>query len=168
ADRFSKTYSLIGWKISEVVISLLLILGFYLGSVQHQPAGPWIVLACVFMMGVHATFFAPAKYGAMPEILQPHILSRGNGVLESTTFLAAILGTVTGGALSWWFSGQEHWIGVVLFVLSIIGAAASLLIDALPAANPERRFPANPIKPLYENLKVLLTSKPLALSVLGI
>ena len=50
-------------------------------------------------MGMHAAFFAPAKYGAMPEILQPHILSRGNGVLESTTFLAAILGTVAGGLL---------------------------------------------------------------------
>src|SRR5207302_1584426 len=83
ADHFSKTYSLIVWKVSEVVISLVLILGFYLGTVQHSPAGPWVVMACVVLMGVHAAFFAPAKYGAMPEILQPHVLSRGNGILES-------------------------------------------------------------------------------------
>src|SRR5271165_1541418 len=32
ADRFSKTHALIGWKISEIVIALVVILGFYLGT----------------------------------------------------------------------------------------------------------------------------------------
>ncbi|MCS7046703.1 MAG: MFS transporter, partial [Gemmataceae bacterium] len=168
ADRYSKTATLRLWKFAEIVISLILIGGFVLGTNYHHPAGPWIVLATVFLMGMHAAFFAPAKYGAMPEILQPHVLSRGNGILESTTFLAAILGTVTGGALSWWFSGREVWIGVVLLVLSIIGSVASLLIAPLPAANPHRPFPVNLFKPLWHNLKVLLKAKPLALSVLGI
>src|SRR5207237_242590 len=100
ADRYSKTYSLIFWKIAEIAIALIAMAGFYLGSVHHLPIGPWLVLSTVFLMGTHAAFFAPAKYGAMPEVLQPHILSRGNGVLESTTCLAAILRTVTGGLLS--------------------------------------------------------------------
>jgi MFS family permease len=168
ADRFSKTYSLIGWKLSEVVISLILILGFYLGSVQHHPAGPWVVLSCVFMMGTHAAFFAPAKYGAMPEILQPHILSRGNGILESTTFLAAILGTVCGGFLSFQFRDNEVWIGMILLVLSSAGALASLLIAYLPPANSVRVFPVNLVRPLISNLKVLFQSRALALSVMGI
>jgi MFS family permease len=168
ADRYSKTTAIVIWKWSEVLISLILLGGFYLGTVVGHISGAWIVLSCVFLMGTHAAFFAPAKYGAMPEILQPHILSRGNGVLESTTFLAAILGTVTGGALSFWFRDREIWIGVVLLILSLGGAFASLMIARLPPANPGRIFPANPFKPLYDNLKVLLTSKPLALSVLGI
>ena len=166
ADRYSKTTALVTWKWAEVVISLVLIGGFYLGAVEHHRAGAYIVLSTVFLMGTHAAFFAPAKYGAMPEILQPHILSRGNGILESTTFLAAILGTVCGGGLSWWFSGREQWIGVVLLLLSLFGAGASLLIARLPPANPGRVF--HVIKPLVENLKVLLRSKPLALSALGI
>src|SRR5215470_14397077 len=99
ADRYSKTYSLVFWKCSEIVIALIAMAGFWLGSVHGSPMGPWLVLSTVFLMGTHAAFFAPAKYGAMPEILQPHVLSRGNGVLESTTFLAAILGTVAGGLL---------------------------------------------------------------------
>jgi MFS family permease len=168
ADRFSKTYSLIGWKISEVVISLVLILGFYLGTGQHNPAGAWIVMSGVFLMGTHATFFAPAKYGAMPEILQPHILSRGNGILESTTFLAAILGTVCGGFLSFQFRENEVWIGVILLVLSAAGVAASFLIAYLPPANPTRLFPVNLVRPLIANLRVLFRSRPLALSVMGI
>jgi MFS family permease len=170
ADRFSKTTALRVWKWAEVVISLVLLLGFYLGTVHGMALGAWIVLSTVFMMGTHAAFFAPAKYGAMPEILQPHVLSRGNGILESTTFLAAILGTVTGGLLSspLMFKGNEVWIGVLLLVLSLVGAFASLMIAYLPPGNPSRLFPYNLFKPLWDNLRVLMSAKPLALSVLGI
>src|SRR5262245_60038406 len=73
ADRFSKTYALVIWKVAEIVIALVALGGFYLGTVQHEPMGAWLVLSAVFLMGTHAAFFAPAKYGAMPEILQPHV-----------------------------------------------------------------------------------------------
>jgi MFS family permease len=168
ADRFSKTYTLRAWKITEVGIALVLILGFYLGTSKENPLGAWIVMSTVFMMGTHAAFFAPAKYGAMPEMLQAHILSRGNGILESTTFLASILGTVFGGLLSFYLRHNEIWIGVCLLVLSVIGAAASFLIAYLPPGNPTRAFPINLFKPLIDNLKVLFRSRPLALAVIGI
>jgi MFS family permease len=170
ADRYSKTATLRVWKLSEIVISLILIAGFYIGSYTDYPkVGGSIVLACVFLIGTHAAFFGPAKYGAMPEILRPHILSRGNGILESTTFLANIFGTVAGGLLMYQFHKNELWIGVVLLGLSIVGAAASFMIAWLPAANPERVFPwTNPYKPLVENLKRIFQSRPLALSILGI
>jgi MFS family permease len=169
ADRYSKTLTLRLWKISEIVIASALTAGFYIGTNLAEPhIGGWIVMSCVFMMGTHAAFFAPAKYGAMPEILRPHILSRGNGVLESTTFLASILGTVSGGLLFNHFRGNEVWIGVILLVLAVIGAVASFLIAWLPAASPDRPFPINPIKPLVENLGVMFRSRPLALAVIGI
>ncbi len=180
ADRYSKRHALVIWKVAEVVIAVIALGGFFIGAVWHHPLGAWIVMSTVFLMGTHAAFFAPAKYGAMPEILQPHVLSKGNGILESTTFLAAILGTVTGGLLSKAFRGQEYYIGVVLLILALIGAGASLMIRYLPAANPQRLFPTslgnfyfprNLIKvfqPLWANLKVLFRSRPLALAVLGI
>src|SRR5205085_6792212 len=141
-DRYSKTMTLRIWKISEIVIASILLAGFYVGTNLDMPGiGGWIVMTCVFMMGTHAAFFAPAKYGAMPEILRPHIMSRGNGVLESTTFLASILGTVSGGLLFKQFSDDPIWIGVVLLALSVIGAAASFLIAWLPASSPDRLFP---------------------------
>lgn len=169
ADRHSKTYSLVTWKIAEIVISLVLLLGLYLGSgLDMRVLGVSLVMSCVFLMGTHAAFFAPAKYGAMPEVLRPHVLSRGNGILESTTFLASILGTVAGGSLISYFHGREEWIGVILLILSLIGAAASLMIAHLPAANPARLFPKNPFKPLLQNLKVIFQSRPLMLSALGI
>jgi MFS family permease len=167
ADRYSKRASLVGWKIAEVGITLVALAGFWLGT-HGQAAGAWLELSTVFLMGTHSAFFVPAKYGAMPEILSPHMLSRGNGVLESLSFLAVILGTVFGGILSQVFGGQEYWIGVVLVVLAVVGALASLLIRPLPAANPTRPFPPYLYRPLWDNVRMLLRSRPLAVAVVGI
>ena len=147
ADRYSKRNSLVFWKFAEVAITLIALLGFWLG--RHDVAfGPYLVLSTVFLMGTHSAFFVPAKYGAMPEILQPHMLSRGNGVLESLSFLAVILGTVMGGVLSHVFRGQEYYIGLILVALAVLGALASLLIRRMPAANPNRPFPPYLYQPL--------------------
>src|SRR4029078_6440006 len=90
-----------------------------------------ILIVCVFAMGTHSAFFVPAKYGIMPEILHPSVLSRGNGLLEGTSFISQILGTSFGGWLYTSvksevdFEGQLHpgheWlIGVVLLALAVI------------------------------------------------
>src|SRR5436305_11600647 len=128
ADRFSKRYSLVFWKLAEVGIMVVATAGFWLG-LHGCPGGAWVVLSCVFLMGTHSAFFVPAKYGAMPEILQPQLLSKGNGLLESLSFLAVILGTVSGGMLSYWFKDQETGIGMILVALAGLGAACSLLIQ---------------------------------------
>jgi MFS family permease len=167
ADKYSKKNSLVFWKLAEVVITAVALLGFWLGT-RGNAAGPWVVLSTVFLMGMHSAFFVPAKYGVMPEILQSHMLSRANGVLESLSFLAIILGTVFGGVLSYYFHGREYIIGIVLVVLAIIGAGASFLIQTMPAANPQRRFPFLIFGPLYQNVKELLRSRPLAFAVVGI
>jgi MFS family permease len=167
ADRYSKRNSLVFWKLAEVVITLVALLGFWLGT-HGRPAGPFLVLSTVFLMGMHSAFFVPAKYGAMPEILQAHMLSRGNGLLESLSFLAVILGTVFGGILSEVFRGQEYFIGLILVGLAVLGAAASLLIGRMPAANPGRPFPPWVYKPLWDSIRMLLRSRPLAFAVIGI
>jgi MFS family permease len=167
ADRYSKRNSLIAWKFAEVLITLIALAGFWLGT-HDNAAGPWLVLSTVFLMGMHSAFFVPAKYGVMPEILQSHLLSRGNGILESLSFLAIILGTVFGGILSHTFRGQEYIIGLVLLGLAILGAGFSLLIQRMPAANPTRAFPPYLYKPLGENIRALFRSRPLAFAVIGI
>src|SRR5262245_13474679 len=169
ADRFSKRSTLVFWKVAEIGICGLALFGFWLGTAGGYPhVGSWVVLATVFLMGTHSAFFVPAKYGVMPEILQPHLLSRGNGILESLSFLAVILGTVSGGVMSFVFLRQETNIGVVLLGLAIVGALASLLIRRMPPANPSLRFPPYLFGPLFKNLRILLWSRTLAFAVIGI
>jgi MFS family permease len=167
ADRYSKRQSLVFWKMAEIVITLVALAGFWLGT-QGNRLGPYIVLSTVFLMGTHSAFFVPAKYGVMPEILQPHLLSKGNGLLESLSFLAVILGTVCGGILSFLFLGREYVIGEILLGLALIGAVASLLIHKMPAANPGRAFPPYLYQPLFNNLRILARSRPLAFAIVGI
>src|SRR5437868_2080388 len=107
ADKYSKRTALVAWKLAEVGIAAVALAGFWLGRHGHPELGPWLVLAAVFGMGTHSAFFVPAKYGVMPEILPPEQLSKGNGLLESLSFLAVILGTVTGGVLSYLYLGEE-------------------------------------------------------------
>jgi MFS family permease len=173
ADKYSKRYSLIFWKVAEVFITALALLGFWLGSTQGQPVlGSYIVLACVFLMGTHSAFYVPCKYGVLPEIFPPHLLSRANGFVESTSFLAVILGTTAGGILAYVFKGQEYGIGIFLVISATIGTLSSFLIEKMPAIDPDRPFPGwVPWKlyaPLVTNLRTMFKSRPLALALLGI
>ena len=169
ADKYSKRNSLVFWKFAEIGITGIALLGFTLGSECNMPnTGVWIVLSTVFLMGTHSTFFVPAKYGAMPEILKDELLSKGNGLLESMSFLATIFGTVSGGFLSFWYHDDEYIIGIILMILAITGALASLMIRRMPPANPNRPLPKYIYQPLLASLKGLLKSKPLAFALVGI
>jgi MFS family permease len=168
ADRYSKRATLVFWKFAEIGITALAILGFWLGTHGEPQWGAWIVLSTVFLMGTHSAFFVPAKYGVMPEILQAHLLSKGNGLLESLSFLAVILGTVSGGVLSFLFLRQEYVIGIILFGLAVIGALASLMIRRMPAANPALAFPTYLYQPLFKSLRTLLSTRSLVFAVIGI
>src|SRR5947209_7765023 len=161
ADRYSKRNALVTWKAAEVAITLVALAGFWMGRHGYDELGPGLVLATVFLMGTHSAFFVPAKYGVMPEILRPKQLSKGNGILESLSFLAVILGTVTGGVLSSLFLRREWVIGLILFGLAVVGAVASFLIRRVPASNPTRAFPRYVYGPLWANLKILVGTKAL-------
>ncbi len=168
ADRYSKRFSLVFWKVAEIAITGLALLGFWLGTHGQPNVGAWVVLSTVFLMGTHSAFFVPAKYGVMPEILRAHLLSKGNGLLESLSFLAVILGTVSGGVLSFLFLRREWMIGIILLILAAIGAVGSLLIHKMPAANPTLKFPPYLYQPLFRSIKTLFSTKALIFAVIGI
>jgi len=75
ADVYSKRTILVAVKMFEIIIMVLALASFFTGHIQAMLAG-------VFLMGLHATFFSPAKYGILPEMLPEKELSRGNGLLE--------------------------------------------------------------------------------------
>lgn len=184
-DRFSKRSVIVFWKVAEVGMMFIALIGLLLPHFGDPVSLPTralvssiLVISTVFLMGMHSTFFVPAKLGAMPEILHPSVLSRGNGVLEGTSFTAQILGTSAGGILySLWKGevsagefepGHEWMIGVLLLGLALVGTATAFLMRPIPAAAPNLKLSWNWLKPLKENLGILFHSKPLTLSVTGI
>lgn len=139
ADRCSKRRVMIGVKAAEIGIMAFAAFALARGSLPLQ-------LAAICLMGAHSAFFAPAKYGILPEVLPVSRLSWGNGILELLTFVAIILGTVTGGFLAEMLAGRQVWSGVLLGLLAAVGLAASFGIQRVPAANPRKPF--HPFFPL--------------------
>jgi acyl-[acyl-carrier-protein]-phospholipid O-acyltransferase/long-chain-fatty-acid--[acyl-carrier-protein] ligase len=190
ADKYSKQRTIVFWKVAEVFITGLALFAFLLphfvdGASMKTAAtiSSFLMIAAVFLMGTHSAFFVPAKYGIMPEILHTSILSRGNGLLEGTSFVSQILGTSFGGYLYFFCKsrpseaaidtgglilGSEWKIGLVLFALAFVGAAFSLLVARIPAAAPDRQLTLNPLVPLAKNFGELRRSRPLVLATIGI
>ncbi|MCY2967102.1 MAG: MFS transporter [Planctomycetota bacterium] len=189
-DRYSKRNIIVFWKVAEVGMMGLALFGLALphfvgvDSPNIWTVSVWsagLVVATVFLMGMHSTFFVPAKLGVMPEIIHPSILSQANGILEGTSFMAQILGTSFGGMLYALLKGevipgnptrlvlgQEWIIGVVLLLLAVVGTGTSLLMRPVAAAAPERKLSWNWWTPLRTNIGIVLRSKPLTLSSTGI
>src|SRR5499426_84427 len=119
ADIYSKRTILIAIKVFEIFAMGLGFFAFFVDRMEPM-------LTVVFLMGLHSTFFSPAKYGILPEMLPDKDLSRANGLLEMTTLLAIVLGTALG---SFMFAAwkQQLWItGVCLTAVALVGALASL------------------------------------------
>src|SRR5687768_5602616 len=121
ADVYSKRTVLIVTKSLEIVAAGLGLFAFMAGQLN-------LIYLVLFLIALQATFFSPAKYGILPEMLPDRDLSRANGLLEMSTFVAIVLGTAIGGYLFDIWSDQLWLIGVLVVAIAVIGTALSLRI----------------------------------------
>ncbi|ELY4126185.1 lysophospholipid transporter LplT [Cronobacter malonaticus] len=83
------------------------------------------------LVGVGAAAYSPAKYGILGEITTGDRLVKANGLMESSTIAAILIGSMAGGMLADWHVGAA--LGVC--ALAYAGAVgANLLIPKLGAA----------------------------------
>ena len=160
ADRFSKRQITIWTKWMEIGSMVLATAGLEVHSMA-------LTLVALTLVASQAALFGPSKYGLLPELLPAKRLSWGNGVIELGTFLAIIVGTVTGAGMAEKFHGREVYAGYVLLALSVIGLLTSLGIDKVPAAAPEKEFRINIVGDLWQQLKRMHKDRPLYLAVAG-
>jgi len=160
ADRFSKRQVTIWTKVMEIGAMAVATLGL----AYHSRAIPLLALGLV---ATQAALFGPSKYGLLPELLPEKRLSWGNGVIELGTFLAIILGTVTGAALGERFPGREVYAGYVLLALACAGLLTSLGIERVPIAAPQKKFRINFVGDLWKQIGIMRRDRALFLAVLG-
>jgi acyl-[acyl-carrier-protein]-phospholipid O-acyltransferase/long-chain-fatty-acid--[acyl-carrier-protein] ligase len=160
ADRFSKRSVTIYTKVAEVAIMLLATLELSRGHLS-------LAMGLLFLTGSQAAFFGPTKYGILPELLPEKRLSWGNGILEMTTFLSIILGTVAGAILVEHLRGRLYLAGLILVALALVGTATSFGIGRLPAANPAARFRWNFVGEVWRYVREARKDRVLWLAVAG-
>ena len=93
ADSHDKARIIRIVKTAEVFIMLAGGAGLFL---QWIP----LMLAALFAMGVHSTFFGPIKYALLPQHLEPDEVLGGTGLIEAGTYAAILGGTIVGGIVS--------------------------------------------------------------------
>src|SRR5205823_3263196 len=111
---------------------------------------------------------SPAKYGILPEVLPDRDLSRANGLLEMSTFVAIVAGTAIGSYLLDAWRGQLWLVGAAVLALAVIGTATSFGIPDAPAAAPGRSIRWNPWGEIGDGLTRLFGDRVLCLTVVGI
>jgi acyl-[acyl-carrier-protein]-phospholipid O-acyltransferase / long-chain-fatty-acid--[acyl-carrier-protein] ligase len=161
ADVFSKRTVLVITKSLEIVAASLGLFAFMSGQLN-------LMYAVLFLIALQATFFSPAKYGILPEMLPDRDLSRANGVLEMSTFVAIVAGTAIGGYLFEVWKDRLWMIGLIVVAVAVVGTALSTRIPAVPAAAPGARIAINPWREIVLGVKRLRGNRVLWLTVAGI
>lgn len=126
ADSYDKARLIRIIKAAEIAIMLAGAAALTSGSVP-------ILMAVLFAMGAHSTFFGPIKYAILPQHLVRTELLAGTGLVEAGTFIAILTGQIAGGLLP---AGMAAW-GVV--VVAVAGYVCGRQVPSAPPPATGRR-----------------------------
>ncbi len=160
ADRFSKAAVTFYVKLSEVVVTAAAVAAFVVESI-------WMLYLVLFMMASHSAFFAPAKYGIIPELVPREELSHANGLIESFTFFAIISGTILASALVQITSGHYWMAASFSLLVAALGLLSSLRLTKVTAANPGCPIRFLPVT-IFRTLLHIRSDRLLILSIIGL
>lgn len=160
ADKYEKSRLISIIKVVEILLMLLVTVGFYFQSIS-------MLMFSLFLLGTHSTFFGPLKYAILPDQLRENELIAGNGLIEAGTFIAILVGTLVGGL----FVLQPHgetFISLIVLAVAIAGWSSSLFIPATNNFNPELKVRYNIFRETYQLIRYSKKQWDIFLSILGI
>ncbi|MCC5831568.1 MAG: MFS transporter [Chlamydiales bacterium] len=146
ADRYSKRTIIYITRVLEILSMGSAIPVFALNSV----VGSYIIL---FFMALSSAIFSPCKYGIIPEIVATERISRSNGILTATTYLAIIFGTFFASFIADIL--HRNFIIAVTFCLGIavVGALFSLGIEKTKPQASRKKFSLRLFSVILHTLK---------------
>lgn len=155
ADHYDKA-RLVRWiKAAEIGIMAVALFGFWIESIP-------VLLACLFLMGVHSTLFGPVKYAVLPQHLRENELMGGNGLIEAGTFLAILGGQLLAGVIPAWEAG------LAAFGLAVLGWLISLFMPSAPPVGEAAKVEWNVWRGTMHILSSARAQGELWLAMLGI
>ncbi|HEY8085891.1 MAG TPA: lysophospholipid transporter LplT [Methylophilaceae bacterium] len=117
------------------------------------------------LVGIGAAAYSPAKYGILSELVSADKLVKANGMMEGSTIVAILLGTVVGGKLA---SSSVTTALIAICICYVLAGIANALIPRLTAAHEmERHSPAVLIKDFWRALATLFRDRDARFSLLG-
>ncbi len=184
ADRFPKRSVIVWAKFAEILIAAAaaVVVGLGAGSGATWlglPAGLWLLLGTVTVIGVQAALMAPSILGAIPETVPAASLSNANGIFALVTLAATLAGMAGGNwladitPLSSDTAAATPFGGAIPAAAALVGVAvagwlASLRLTRVAAAAPEAPAPVNALASTYRDLAELFGSTKLLATAAGI
>jgi 1-acyl-sn-glycerol-3-phosphate acyltransferase len=160
-DKYDKARVMRLVKSLEIAIMAVAAYGFWTTNV-------FVLLACVFLMGLHSTLFGPVKFAYLPQHLDERELTGGNGMVEMGTFVAILLGQVAGGLLVSIPQVGRHYVAFACIALALVGRVTAQFVPASPSSDPGLRINWNPVSETWRNLKLAHENIVVFRSLLGI
>ncbi len=159
ADKYEKSKLIQRIKLFEILVMLIACLGFYLQSVG-------LLIFVLFLMGAQSSLFGPVKYGYLPEKLSNDELIGGNAMVEASTFVSILLGTILGGIL---IALNSIWpVSAAVVMFACLGYLTARQIPNTPPADSRIELDWNIARATMKNLRFLPKNRVVFLSVLGI
>ena len=156
ADKLSKARLMRWTKAAEVGVMSLAAVGFVTGHLV-------LLLGVLFLMGLQSTFFGPAKYAVLPELLEERELVGGNALVEMGTFVA-----IAGGVLVAMDGAGPTILAASVVLVAVLGWLASLKIPRTPSGAPDLEVAWDPVRPTLETFRATQKNRPVFLSILGV
>ncbi len=117
------------------------------------------------LVGIGAAAYSPAKYGILGELTTGDKLVKANGLMESSTIAAILVGSVAGGVLADWHVLAALGVCAVVYGGAVI---ANLFIPALPVARPGQSWRFGPMTSSFFNAcRVLWRNGETRFSLMG-
>lgn len=157
ADRYERTFIVKIIKFCELWIILLSIYGFHTTNLV-------VLFVCLFLLGLHSTFFGPIKYSLLPDHLKKSELLSANGFVEAGTFISILIGTILGGC----YNANSTLLLSLSIVISIIGYITSYFIPKSCNTNLDIRINYNIIQESITLIQYAKSKKQVYFSILGI
>lgn len=151
-------------KSAEILIMAVGGIGFLTHNIP-------VMLVALFAMGMHSTFFGPIKYAILPQHLQPGEVLPGTGLVEATTYIAILLGTIVGGAMVGAI-GDGHvagWtlVALILF-LAVVGRITGGFVPPAPPAVANQTIDLHVIRSSIRLVSATMHIRPLFLAIIAI
>ncbi len=162
ADKLEKSWFIRRVKDAEIVVMVIGAAGL---ALQSAP----LLYVAIFLLGLQSTVFGPVKYSYLPQHLDAHEVTGGNGMVEMGTFVAILIGTIAGGMLIGEFGDRGALVtAAVVLLVAVLGRIAAQYVPHSPAADPGLTINWNPFTETWANLKIAHGDVAVFNSIIGI
>src|SRR6476646_7889513 len=144
-------------KFAEILIMIVGGAGLMLANIP-------LMLAAVFAMGVHSTFFGPIKYAILPQHLRHDEVLGGTGLVEAGTYIAILGGTILAGMLV----ATPQIAAAATIGIAVLGLLAGRQVPPAPPAAERIPFNWHIIHASIELVSATMHIRRLFLAILAI